>query len=102
MLIPFERGFAVKLQNQTFLVFEQKDFLQLTFAMNMMGQRLGPAEHLHDGIRMIVRCEAVDRQSPTLDALVDEHQLASGIKPVLVPAFLHCQSERFHLPFASG
>jgi hypothetical protein len=51
---------------------------------------------------MVIRRDAVDRQSPALAAVVDEHQLASGPKPVFVPALFHCQADRSHLPLASG
>ena len=103
--IPFENRdfepFTVELQGYAFFLFKDENSLRLTFCAERMGQRPGLMKHIHDGIRMVVRRDAVDRQGPALTALVDKHQLASGIQPVLVPALLHGQADGFHLPLAS-
>jgi len=51
---------------------------------------------------VIVGGDAVDGQSSTFHAFMHEHQLASFIQLVLVPAILHGQSDWPHLPLAGG
>jgi len=49
---------------------------------------------------LVIGGDAVDGQGSALDTLMDQHQLASFIKPILVPAILHRQPDGLHLPLA--
>lgn len=63
---------------------------------------MGFVEYLQNGFRLIVCRDAIDGQDATFGTFMDQHQLASRLKPVLVPALLHGQPYGFHLPLASG
>jgi hypothetical protein len=49
---------------------------------------------------IIIRRDSIDGQCITFNALMNQHQFASFLQPVFVPAIFHGQSNGFHLPFA--
>ena len=56
----------------------------------------------YDGFGIVVSGDAVNGQGAAFNTFVDQHQFASRLKPVLVPALLQGQPDGFHLSLACG
>jgi hypothetical protein len=65
--------------------------------MCLLAQHKRIPKNSNDGFRIIIGRDAINGQSPAFHAFMDQHQLASLIETILVPAILHCQPDRFHL-----
>ena len=59
-------------------------------------------EYLQDGACIVVSRNAVNGQRSAVHTLVDEHQLAARLAPVLVPARFEGQPNGPHLSLAGG
>jgi len=58
-------------------------------------------EDLDDIFRDIVGCDPVNGHFLTVDALVDQHQLAIFHLPIFLASFLQSQADRHHQRFTS-
>ncbi|HSG43916.1 MAG TPA: hypothetical protein VLA72_12245 [Anaerolineales bacterium] len=77
-------------------------FYALLFASLMMSMHQMVLKNRYDGFRIVVSSDPVNGQRITLHTVVDQHQLASRRKPVLVSTLFHGQSDRHHLPLTRG
>lgn len=76
---------------------QQGDPMAFTFRVNT-GFKRG-LKDCHDARRVVICSNAIHGERAAL-TLMDEHQLAAPIQPVLVPAMFHGQPDGLHLPLA--
>jgi len=92
----------LKVYDLDILCLKHNDPISLASCADLITRQKGFAKDLHNGFRVIVSCDAIDRERFAFDAFMNQHQLASRIKPVLVPAPLHGQPDGLHLSLAGG
>jgi hypothetical protein len=85
-----------------FLRTQHKYSLLLTMDVHLITVQERIMENDQDGFRVIIRGDAIDGERGTFSALMDQHQLATRLQPVPVPALLHGQPDGPHLPLARG
>jgi hypothetical protein len=68
--------------------------------MCLLAQPKRSLKNSNDGFRIIICRDAINGESPAFHAFMDQHQLASLIETILVPAILHGQPDGLHLSLA--
>jgi hypothetical protein len=56
----------------------------------------------HDGFRVIIGSNAINRQCFARHTFMDQHQLTARVALIFVPALLHGQSDGLHRRLARG
>jgi hypothetical protein len=70
--------------------------------MKLVAECKGFLKNRNDGCGIVIGCDAVDGQVFASNAFMDQHQLASRFRLILVPALFHGQPYGFHRLFARG
>jgi hypothetical protein len=81
---------------------QNRNPILLAESPRLLTERQGLLKDGNDRFRVIVCRDAINRQSPTFQAFMDQHQLAALIQPILIPAMFHSQPDGFHLSLAGG